>query len=61
MPAPSSYGAGGGHVPEIDELVAADGGEGGVVGGDGEVEDFVAVGAGVVLYELLLLLRRRGG
>lgn len=41
------------HVPEVDEPIAADGGEGGVVGAGGEVEDFVAVGAGVALDELL--------
>ena len=50
MPAPAAEGAGGGDVPEEDLLVAAGGGEAGVVGGDGEGEDAVAV-RGVCLYE----------
>lgn len=41
--AESSDGLSGDYVPEEDGAVAAAGGEGGIVRGDGEGEDFVAV------------------
>jgi len=40
----SAEGSGGRDVPEEDGAVAAGGGEAGVVMGDGEGEDFIAVG-----------------
>jgi len=44
MPAPPPQRARRGDVPEENGLVPADGAEARVVGADGEVEDFVAVG-----------------
>ena len=51
MARPAAQRARGADVPEEDLLVAADGGEARVVRGEGEVEDFVAVG-GVGLDEV---------
>lgn len=44
MAGKASEGFGGGDVPEESGFITAHGCEAGVVGGDGEGEDFVAVG-----------------
>lgn len=45
MPRPSSQCPGGSHIPQKNLLVSAHAGKARVVFCDGEVEDFVAVGA----------------
>jgi hypothetical protein len=59
IPAKTTKGLSGRDVPEEDTAVAADGGEGCVVGGDGEVEDGIAV-RGVGLDELGSFWGREG-
>jgi hypothetical protein len=56
----SPRGLRGGYVPEEDGAVAAHGRERGVVGGDGDVEDFVAV-CGVGLDQLRGFWGSEGG
>ena len=52
MAFPSAHRSSCSHIPQEDEFVSADRGEGRVVGCDSEIEDFVAVGASVFLDEV---------
>jgi hypothetical protein len=51
MSIPSPHRACSSHIPEEDEFIAPNRGERGIVGGDGEVEDLIAVAASVFLDE----------
>lgn len=55
MSFPPSHRARRRHIPQEDEFIPADGRESRVVGRDGEVEDLVAVRAGVFLDEIPFL------